>query len=239
MSTILWNQTGQRFFETGIDKAAIFVDNNAPVPWNGLTNVDMNSTIESKIPLYLDGVKYGTKTVLREHTGELSAYTYPDELLVFEGLQSVTLGMFYDEQPTSKTFNLTYRTTIGNDVDGVSLGYKIHLLYNVSIVPTSRSFATISQDLDPDVFTWEYSATPIKTPGYRPLSHIEVDSRKTPNFVLTSFENLLYGTPSTDGSLPEPAELKTQFEEWENLAFTGFFPSLSTYPSTYLFPTED
>ena len=69
-------------------------------------------------------------------------------------------GLSYYDQP-SKSFNLSYRTRIGNDVEGTEHGYKIHILYNVIANPDIYSFETFKDSgVQPIEFGWTLTGTP-------------------------------------------------------------------------------
>lgn len=236
MTTVLWDAPGTRYFETGLDRGLIYTEDGA-VPWNGLISVDRNPFIESKEPLYLDGIKYGDKTLYQPLNGTISAYTYPEELLEYEGLLHTYNGMYFNEQPSNKVFGLSYRTRIGNDVDGIDHGYKLHLVYNVSVIPGNFESETLGEEIDPTQFSWAYSTIPIAVAGYRPLSHLEIDSRKTPPGFMEYIEDILYGG-TTDARQPS-------LEEMLYLMYYGPgdtpdpqqpYPSNTTYPDSNFYP---
>lgn len=230
MTAVLWDSPGEKVYEVGLDRAIIYTDTTA-VPWNGLTSVDRDPFIASIDPLYLDGVKYADKKAYQPLSGTISAYTYPDELLEFQGLLHVFNGMYFNEQPTNKTFGLSYRTRIGNDLEGIDHGYKLHLVYNVSVVPSNSEYETLSEDVDPTLFSWGYSTIPVTVQGYRPLSHLEIDSRKTPPGFMEHIEGILYGTSGEDPRQPSLTEM---------LYFMyygpGVTPPSTNYPSSNTFP---
>ena len=237
MTAVLWNETGVKFYEAGLDRGIIYTE-DASVPWNGLTSVNRNPFIASKDPLYLDGIKYGDKTIYQPLSGTISAYTYPEALLEYQGLLHTFNGMYFNEQPTNKVFGLSYRTKIGNDLDGLEHGYKLHLVYNVSVVPDGEEYNTFSEDIDPTLFSWGYSTIPVAVPGYKPLSHLEIDSRKTPEGFMSYIEDILYGTTVVEARQPT-------LEEMLDLMYTGPgttptpsdpYPSNATYPDSNFYP---
>ncbi|MDC6657878.1 hypothetical protein OEZ74_26755, partial [Leclercia adecarboxylata] len=128
----------------------------------GLISVDQNPTIDSKEPLYLDGLKYADLITYKQASGSIVAFTYPDELLRYEGVSTTeTYGVLVGGQPVTDVFYLAYETLIANDVDGIEHGKKIHLLYNVSITPQASAYVSVSEDIDPTNFTWEYDTIPL------------------------------------------------------------------------------
>jgi hypothetical protein len=145
-----------------------------------------------------------------DFTGRLKAFTYPDEFDEVNGTPEVTDGLNYYNQP-SKSFNLSYRTRIGNDIDGENHGYKIHILYNLVAKPEDYSFASQSDSLSPIEFGWTITGTPPKFEKLRPTIHISIDSRNAPPEILSMLEDILYGTDVSEPSLPSLEDISELF----------------------------
>ena len=141
MATLVWDQIGERIYQTGVDRGVLYLHDGTVVPWNGLTSMDESSNSELK-SFFLDGVKYLENLSPGDFLGKLKAFTYPDEFDQVNGIAPVAPGLLYYEQPP-KSFNLSYRTRVGNDIEGTEYGYKIHILYNVIANPDSVSRNTI------------------------------------------------------------------------------------------------
>jgi len=65
MTQLVWSDTGKRFFETGIDRAVLYLmDSNGRyplgVPWNGLVSLTESPSGAEPNPLYGDNIKYLT-----------------------------------------------------------------------------------------------------------------------------------------------------------------------------------
>lgn len=200
MSVLVWNQIGDRKFETGLDRGVLYLQDGSGVPWNGLISV-VEKTAMTIEPLYLDGRKYAENIILGEYAATLSAFTYPDEFIEIEGIADVGNGVFMANQKPSR-FGLSYRTKIGNDVDGPTSGYKIHILYNLLAVPSDQTFDSASDTPEAVAFQWELSSIPLNISDYHPSAHLIVDSTKTPPELVAEIEDLLYGTVSTNSRLP-------------------------------------
>lgn len=211
MPTLVWDQTGERFYQTGIDRGVLYLHDGRSAVWNGLTKVEESSDVELK-SFHLDGVKYLEVLVPGDFQGKLSAFTYPDEFDSVNGIGSGSPGLDYYDQP-SKSFNLSYRTVIGDDVSGMEYGYKIHLLYNVIANPDSHSFDTLTDSgANPIEFSWSLSGTPPPMiEGFRPTVHLSIDSIETPIDVLQMLEATLYGTKFSNPSLPSLQEVAEMF----------------------------
>lgn len=205
MSSLVWDQVGDRRYQAGIDRGVLYLPDGSAVPWNGLTGMDEESNVETN-SFYVDGVKHLDAISPGEFAGTLRAFTYPDELDALVGVRDNGYGVSLYDQPLVP-FGLSYRTKIGNDVDGVDHGYKLHILYNIMANPGSKSFATIASESAPMEFTWALTCTPNAAPGVRPTAHISLDSTQMSSSSLAAIEERLYGSASLDPSLPSLSEI--------------------------------
>jgi hypothetical protein len=212
MTVIEWDKVGDRIYQTGIDRGVLYLKDGTAVPWNGLKSVEDGTNPETK-SYYLDGVKILDHVTPGEFTGKMTAITYPDEFDDVLGAVDVGSGLTYYEQP-AKSFNLSYRTLKGSDIDQ-DYGYKVHLLYNLMATPESQTFATIGDKVDPQEFSWSLTGTPpIGTiDGMRPTVHISVDSNGPRPDLLAQLEDILYGTSSTEPRFPTILEVRIMFGE--------------------------
>lgn len=187
---IKWDVIGDRVYQTGLDRGVLYLTDAPAVAWNGLTSVTEQSG-RSAQEVYFDGRKVGDVLSISDFAGTIKALTYPDELTKLEGLGSTTTGIYFGDQPAS-TFDLSYRTKVGNDIDE-SLGYKIHILYNVTATPSNKSYNTNSDSPEAMEFEWDISAIPEEAAGIRPTAHVIIDSRKIDPTLLSDIETVLYG----------------------------------------------
>lgn len=199
MTTLVWDAVGERVYETGVDRGVLYLSDGRGVPWNGLTGVE-DRTTSVVTPLYWDGVKYNDIYVVGDFVGALSAYTYPDEFMEFEGVQEVGGGLFITGQ-LPKTFGLSYRTRIGNDLTS-ELGHKIHILSNLTAVPSTKAFKTNSRTMAAVEFEWNLTAVPSSIPGYKPTPHLMFDTSKSSPEMIAELEAILYGSDTTPAELP-------------------------------------
>lgn len=195
---VVWDDVGERFYETGIDRAVLYLPGGGGVPWNGLTSVDEDAGGVSVEEFYFNGVKYLELRSSGDFSGSLKAYTYPEEFEEFDGLERVTNGMLLANQPVLDTFGLSYRTRVGNDVDGIDHGYKIHVFYNLTAVPDTKGFASLSDQVSPTDLSWTISSVPEIVSGHRPTAHAVFDTRKMDPFLIRDLEKLLYGQDSIE-----------------------------------------
>ena len=90
-------------------------------------------------------------------------------------------------------FGLSYRTRVGNDVDGTEFGYKLHLLYGCQAAPSEKAYATINDSPEAIAFSWDVTTTPVPVTDHKPTSLIVIDSTVVDPADLTALEDLLYG----------------------------------------------
>lgn len=212
MTKISWDQTGEKRFEAGLDRGVLYPDAVSGVPWNGLISVNDGSTGGEATPYYEDGVKYANVPDTEDFSGTIEAFTYPEEFEEFDGYEEVYDGISIGQQERT-SFGMSYRTKIGNDVKGLKLGYKIHLVYNVLVAPSARANGTQTESPEALPFSWDFSTTPlIFKPGLNPMAHIVFDSTKMNPLVLETIEEILYGTESVEPKLLMPIDIIAIFE---------------------------
>lgn len=200
MVALAWDKIGERTYQGGVDRGVLYLNDGSVAPWNGLIAVEESPNSELK-SFYLDGVKYLDNLTPGDFQGKLRAFTYPDIFDLVNGVAAFAPGLLLHDQP-AKTFSLSYRTKIGNDLDGTDHGYKIHILYNITANPDSQSFETANESgLSPSEFSWNLSGVPEKLFGYKPTVHISIDSTKTSPEILEIIEEILYGTDTINPSL--------------------------------------
>lgn len=213
MPKIKWDQTGERYYETGVSKGVLYpYANNAyakGVAWNGLINVSESPEGAEATPLYADNIKYLNLMSAEEFKATIEAYTYPDEFAACNGEASLEEGVSIGQQKRSQ-FGLSYQTKIGNDVDS-ELGYKIHLVYGALAAPSEKAYATVNDSPEAITFSWEISTTPVEVPGFKPTASLVIDSTKVDPAKLAEFEKKLYGDETNEATLPLPSEVATLF----------------------------
>ena len=207
-----WDNSGERFYETGVKNGVLYVQNAGKYPkgvaWNGLTAVTESPSGAEATPLYADDIKYLELTSEEEFGGTIEAYTYPDEFAECDGSAELAKGVKISQQKR-KSFGLAYRTTLGNDEDGNDHGYKLHLVYGCKAAPSEKAYATINDSPEAITFSWEFTTTPVAVTGHKPTAHIEIDSTKADPTCLAALEAKLFGSQSEDPQLPLPDEVKT------------------------------
>ena len=210
MSAIVWDQTANRFYETGIDHGVLYVrDQNGAYPsgvaWNGLISISENPSGAEANPLYADNIKYLNLISAEEFGCTIEAYTFPDAFAECDGAaQLLALPGLTAGQQVRKTFGLVYRTKVGNDVDGDAYGYKLHLIYGCQASPSERAYSTINDSPEAITFSWDVTTTPVAVNGFRPTASLVIDSRKVDAGKLADLEEILFGATLVTPSLPLP-----------------------------------
>jgi len=212
---IVWDKTGERFYETGVDRGVLYVQDDQGkypkgVAWNGLTGVTESPTGAEPNPLYADNIKYLNLFSVEEFEANIEAYTYPEEFEECDGSAELTPGVTLGQQPR-KTFGLCYRTKLGNDLEGEDYGYKLHLIYGAKAAPSDKGYETINDTPDAITFSWDVTTTPVPVTGFKPTALLVVDSTKVNAEALATLENILYGTDNLDPYLPLPDEVAALF----------------------------
>lgn len=223
MTRLDWSKVGGHYYEAGIDRGVLFVGSAPGVPWIGLVSVSQNNSGGGSSPRYLDGVKISNRSSPEEFEGTIEAFTYPTEFEQCDGTYRTDNGLRVTQQ-RRKSFNMVFRSKIGNEIQGLDLGYKIHLLYNLIAEPSNKGYQTLKDQIDPQTFSWKVTSRAVAVEGYRPSAHYVVDSRDVPAPLLASLEDLLYGTDDTDPSIPAPGELFFMFDSYLDTVYDAGTP---------------
>ena len=221
MAKLVWDQTGDRLYETGVSKGVLYpVQSDGTyskgVAWNGLSSVTESPSGAEANPIYADDMKYLNLLSAEEFSATIEAYTYPDEFAECDGSADIATGVSIGQQKR-KVFGLCYRTVLGNDVDSNDHGYKLHLIYGCMAAPSEKAYASINDSPEAITFSWEISTTPVNVTGFKPTASITIDSTKAKKEKLTALEEILYGKDGSDTSanarLPLPDEIATLMSE--------------------------
>ena len=215
MSKLVWDETGKRFYETGVNKGVLYPQEggvyNKGVAWNGLTAVTESPSGAEATPLYADNIKYLNLMSAEEFGATIEAYTYPNEFAACNGEVELAAGVSIGQQKRTP-FGLAYQTKIGNDVDS-ELGYKIHLIYGALAAPSEKAYATVNDSPEAITFSWELTTTPVEVEGFKPTASRVIDSTKVEASKLAALEAILYGSESEEARLPLPNEILTLIGE--------------------------
>lgn len=217
MPRLLWDQTGEKLYETGVDMGVLYKRDSkgtypSGVAWNGLTTVSESPEGAEANALYADNKKYLDLISAEQFKYSIEAYTYPDEWAECDGSKEIAEGVFATQQNRSH-FGLSYRSLIGNDVKNTDYGYKLHLVYDSTAAPSEKSNATVNDSPEATTFSWECSTTPVDCPNCKPTAHLIIDSTKVDKDKLKKLEDILYGTDDADARLPLPNEIYDLFNK--------------------------
>lgn len=217
-----WDETGKRFYETGVNQGVLYLLNTANntydkgVAWNGLSTVTESPSGAEATAVYADNTKYLSLLSTEEFGATVEAYTYPDEFAECDGSASIATGVSIGQQ-NRKVFGLCYKTVLGNDTEGNDYGYKIHIIYGAKASPSEKGYSTINDSPEAIAFSWELTTTPVTVNGFKPTASLVIDSTKADPTKLKALEDILYGTDAgaegtpaaTAPRLPLPDEIAT------------------------------
>ena len=220
MTKIVWDQTGKRYWETGVSNGVLYKKKMTGdvgsqtakwvgVAWNGLISVAESPSGAELTDLWADNIKYASIRSAETFGATIEAYTYPDAFSECDGSKEAENGVYLGQQERT-AFCFCYKTKIGNDTqDESDDAYKLHIIYNATASPSEKQYSTVNDSPEAITFSWEVSTTPINVSGYKPVSSIVIDSRKADNTKLTALETKLYGSDSSEPELPDPDEIIT------------------------------
>ena len=245
-----WDKIGEHIFETGVDRGMLYqYDSNTNsfkdgVVWNGLTSVNESPSGAEPNDQYADNIKYLSLRSAEEFGATIEAFTYPDEFGQNDGTAEPVPGVTIAQQ-TRRAFGFSYRTLIGNDVDGTDLGYKIHLVYQATANPSEKSRSTVNDSPEATTFSWEITTMPVEVGivngvAYKKTAHIIIDSTKfkteEEKATLAAFEEVIYGkaADAVAGTAEVPARLPLPAEVFALLTAVVVTPSvtLSSHEAT-------
>lgn len=214
MSMLEWDKTGERKYETGVEKGVLYLYKdgayNSGVAWNGLTAYNESPSGAEPSALYADNIKYLNLISTEEFACSIECYMYPDEFAQCDGSAEIAPGVMIGQQNRS-TFGFSCQTKIGNDTDGSDYGYKIHMVYGCLASPSEKAYSTVNDSPEAGTLSYEISTTPVKVPGFKPTACVTIDSTKCDADQLAALEAILYGTEEAEARLPLPEELITIF----------------------------
>lgn len=213
MSKLVWDQAGERYYETGVKNGVLYPQADGGtyplgVAWNGLISVSESPSGAEATALYADDIKYLNLYSTEEFGATVECYTYPDEFAACDGSAELATGVMIGQQPR-KPFGLCYRTSLGNDTMGNDYGYKLHIIYNAMASPSEKAYSSINDSPEAITFSYELTTTPVNVEGFKPTASVVIDSTKVDAEKLKALEAILYGSADTEARLPLPDEIVT------------------------------
>lgn len=213
MPKIMWNQSGERLYETGVDHGVLYQKQpdgsyDKGVAWNGLTSIKQSPSGAEPQPIYADNIKYLTLMSAEEFGGTIEAYQSPVEFDANDGTASPVDGLAIGQQPR-KAFGLSYRTILGNDIDNNEFGYSLKLVYGALAAPSEKSYSTINESPEAMALSWSFTTTPVEVTGFKPTAIVTINSTLFTEAQMKALEDILYGTEAEEARLPLPNEVVT------------------------------
>lgn len=209
MSKLVWDQSGEKIYETGIEQVALYPQDGGLYPkgvaWNGVTAFNLTPSGGEPTALYANDKKYLSLMSVEEIGGSIEAYTFPDEWYACDGSEEVVPGVYIGQQARTP-FGLVAKTLIGNDTEQAKYGYKLHIIYGGLASPTENSNSTVNDSPEAKTMSWEFSTTPVDVDG-KSVAYICIDSTKVDTGKLAELEAILYGSADAEATLPLPAEV--------------------------------
>lgn len=208
---LVWDEVGERLYETGIKCVALFPMGSeglyeAGVAWNGVTAVNDSPSGAESTDLYANDALYASLQSAEKFGCTIEAYTYPDEFEKCDGTAELAPGIIIGQQDR-KSFGLAYQTSIGNDTEGTAHGHKLHLVYGCKATPSEKAHKSINESPEAETFSWTVNTTPVNVDGHKPTSTLTIDSTKVDPKILEKIEKIVYGSTEADARLPLPAEI--------------------------------
>lgn len=215
MVALVWDQSGARTYETGVDRGVLYLPDgtgayNTGFAWNGLVSVTESPSGAESNKQYADNRVYLNLTSAEEFGGTIEAFAYPRQFGVCDGTASPKSGVFVGQQ-NRRSFGLSYRTLLGNDLAGNSFGYKLHLVYGALAAPSEKAYTTVNDAPSPITFSWQFTTTPVDVPAFQPTAILTVNSTQVAATDLTALEALLYGATAANAELPKPVDVFAMF----------------------------
>ena len=211
MAALTWDASGTRKFETGVDHGILFPSGGDGVAWNGLVNVTETPAGADNTKTYADNIVYGAIRAAETFGGTVEAYMCPDEFLECDGFTLIN-GVAVGQQPR-KTFDLYYRTIVGNDTDPAA-GFKHHFGYGLTTAPSEKAYATVNDSPEMTTFSWEFESNPVAFTDddyedLKPTSLLTIDSSSAlvDEALLETLLDIVQGTVGDEPRMPTPDEV--------------------------------
>lgn len=198
MSTITWGNQNPRL-EHGVSAGVLYVGSSKGVAWNGIIGITISPSGGTPIGSYIDGVKYQNHPTGEELSGTIAAMFSPEEFDPCDGYDDFSEGVI-TPYGRREEFGLCFRSNLDE-------GYRLHLVYNATATPATRTARTLTPSPNVDALAWSFTTRAEPLDGYSPVSYIIVDSTRVDPNRLEVLEDLLYGSDLYDPRLPSPEEI--------------------------------
>ena len=187
MAKMTWDQTGSRFFHTGVSDVALFMQTGPSgtnegyvqgVPWSGVTGITQSPDGADAQNFYADNIKYLSLRAKENWKGTIKCYQYPETFKQALGRKELVAGskVWVGQQPR-KSFGLVWKTKYGNDTDGEDHGYVLHIAYGLTAGPSEEEDNTTNETPEINEFSFDLESTPASTTdGSFVSSYVELNS---------------------------------------------------------------
>lgn len=208
MSKLQWDKTGERYYETGVDRVVIYALGSAEA-WSGVTAINESPSGAEPTKIYADNMVYGVIMSPEEDSITIEAFQYPELFNRAIGRRRLAQGAYILQQDRVP-FALCWRSIIGNDLNN-DAGYKLHIVPILYASSSEDSSTTINDSPEQKSYSWSATAMPYKVGDSINTSSFVLDSRKFDKSgrwnALLAVEDMLYGTDKTDATMPTPAKI--------------------------------
>lgn len=216
MAELTWDGIGEHEFEIGVDHGVLYPAGGDGVAWNGLVTVTETPSGAESNKKYADNIVYLNIQSAEEFGGTIEAFSSPPEFDQCDGMAELSPGISIGQQGR-KSFDFSYRTKVGNDVDGNDGAEKLHLVWSALASPSERAYGTVNESPEPITFSWEFSCTPVPvgTLGgteYKPTAVLTIRSDRVDADAYADLKEILYGAAGIEPRMPTPAEVYALFE---------------------------
>lgn len=206
MARLTWDAQSQRLYHTGIDRGVLYLSDGTVIPWSGLVSVTEKPTGGTTTETYLDGQKILNVSGGEDYAATIESFALPLAAAGCAGWGILQNGLYAAHQQKT-TFAISYRTLIGNDVDGTDFGYKVHLVYGATAQNADFTHETSSDNPSAKTYSWGITAVPVSFGSGRPTAHVIFDTHEISSTTMGTLEAILYGDDSDDPRLPDTTEI--------------------------------
>ncbi len=119
-----WDVDGERFYETGVKNAVLYVKDSTGkygngVAWSGITGVTESPSGAEATALYADDIKYLNLISAEELGATITTYQYPAEFAVCDGSVELVPGVI--ASPSERNFS-----TINDSPEAIEFSWEIN-----------------------------------------------------------------------------------------------------------------
>jgi hypothetical protein len=179
----------------------LYFDDGTAIPWNGLVSVTESPSGGKTTETYLDGQKVLDVPGGEDYIATVESLSLPLQAAACAGWGILQYGLYASHQPR-ESFGLSYRTLIGNDVEGTKLAYRIHIIFGCVAKNSDFTHETTSDKASAKTYSWDITAVPVSLNSRsRATAHVIFDTRRFSEPTITTVEGILYGNADGDARM--------------------------------------